>query len=259
VGGRLQDEVALITGSTRGLGREMARLFAEEGAQVVVTGRSPERGEETVASIEGAGGAVMFVPADLGDEEQCEALVEAAVLRFGPLTVLVNNAVAGGREAGDGPIADVSAWAFESVLRVNLVAVATMCRLAIPHMLRAGHGSIVNISSRAAELATPRLAAYAASKGGLNALTRSITVDYARQGIRCNTVQPGYILHQVRDADLTDERRQRLEEMHLTRLATATDVAYAALFLASPEAEVVSGVTLPVDGGSTAARARRMG
>ncbi len=259
MGGRLQDEVALITGSTRGLGREMARLFAEEGAQVVVTGRSPERGEETVASIEGAGGAVMFVPADLGDEEQCEALVEAAVLRFGPLTVLVNNAVAGGREAGDGPIADVSAWAFESVLRVNLVAVATMCRLAIPHMLGAGHGSIVNISSRAAELATPRLAAYAASKGGLNALTRSITVDYARQGIRCNTVQPGYILHQVRDADLTDERRQRLEEMHLTRLATATDVAYAALFLASPEAEVVSGVTLPVDGGSTAARARRMG
>jgi NAD(P)-dependent dehydrogenase (short-subunit alcohol dehydrogenase family) len=259
VGGRLQDEVALITGSTRGLGREMARLFAEEGAQVVVTGRNPERGEETVASIEGAGGAVMFVPADLGDEEQCEALVEAAVVRFGPLTVLVNNAVAGGREAGDGPIADVSAWAFESVLRVNLVAVATMCRLAIPHMLDAGHGSIVNISSRAAELATPRLAAYAASKGGLNALTRSITVDYARQGIRCNTVQPGYILHQVRDADLTDERRQRLEEMHLTRLATATDVAYAALFLASREAEVISGVTLPVDGGSTAARARRMG
>ncbi|HWC38969.1 MAG TPA: SDR family oxidoreductase [Acidimicrobiales bacterium] len=259
MGGRLQDEVALITGSTRGLGREMARLFAQEGARVVVTGRSAERGEETVASIEGAGGAVVFVPADLGDEEQCEALVEAAVLRFGPLTVLVNNAVAGGRAAGDGPVADVSAWAFESVLRVNLVAVATMCRLAIPHMLDAGHGSIVNISSRAAELATPRLAAYAASKGGLNALTRSITIDYARQGIRCNTVQPGYILHEVRDAELTDERRQRLEEMHLTRLATATDVAYAAVFLASREAEVISGITLPVDGGSTAARARRMG
>lgn len=259
MGGRLQDDVALITGSTRGLGREMARRFAEEGARVVVTGRSPERGEETVASIEAAGGEAAFVPADLADEEQCEALVDAAVLRFGPLTVLVNNAVAGGRDAGDGPVADVSAWTFESVLRVNLVAVATMCRLAIPHMLAAGHGSIVNISSRAAELATPRLAAYAASKGGVGALTRSITVDYARQGIRCNTVQPGYVLHEVRDAELTDERRQRLEEMHLTRLATATDVAYAALFLASREAEVISGITLPVDGGSTAARARRMG
>jgi NAD(P)-dependent dehydrogenase (short-subunit alcohol dehydrogenase family) len=156
-------------------------------------------------------------------------------------------------------VTDVSAWAFESVLRVNLVAVATLCRLAIPHMLTAGHGSIVNVSSRAAELATPRLAAYAASKGGLNALTRSITVDFARRGVRCNTVQPGYILHEVRDAELTAERRQRLEEMHLTRLATATDVAYAVLFLASRESEVISGITLPVDGGSTAARARRMG
>jgi NAD(P)-dependent dehydrogenase (short-subunit alcohol dehydrogenase family) len=259
VAGRLHDEVALVTGSTRGLGREIARLFAEEGARVVVTGRNQQRGEEMAASITDAGGEVAFVAADLSDEVQCEALVEAAVLRFGPLTVLVNNAVAPGRDGGDGAVTDVSAWAFESVLRLNLVAVATMCRLAIPHMLTVGHGAIVNVSSRAAELATPRLAAYAASKGGLNALTRSITVDFARQGIRCNTVQPGYILHEVRDAELSDERRRRLEEMHLTRLATSTDVAYAALFLASREAEVISGVTLPVDGGSTAARARQFG
>jgi NAD(P)-dependent dehydrogenase (short-subunit alcohol dehydrogenase family) len=259
VSGRLHDEVALVTGSTRGLGREIARLFAEEGARVVITGRSRERGEAATSLLRSAGASVAFVPADLGDEAQCEALVEAAVERFGLLTVLVNNAVAGGRDAGDGEVTRVSTVAFEAVLRVNLVAAATLCRLAIPHMLSAGHGSIVNVSSRAAELATPRLAAYAASKGGLNALTRSITVDFARQGIRCNTVQPGYILHEVRDAELTEERRQRLEEMHLTRLATATDVAYAALFLASRESEVISGATLPVDGGSTAARARRMG
>ena len=100
--GRLQDEVALVTGSTRGLGREVARLFAEEGARVVVTGRSRERGEETAASITASGGVALFVPADLGDEEQCEALVETAALRLGPLTVLVNNAVTGGRDAGDG-------------------------------------------------------------------------------------------------------------------------------------------------------------
>jgi NAD(P)-dependent dehydrogenase (short-subunit alcohol dehydrogenase family) len=259
VGDRLQGEVALVTGSTRGLGRETARVFAEEGARVVVTGRNEERGQEVVASITDTGGEAAFVGADLGDEVQCEALVEAAVLHFGPLTVLVNTAVAPGRDGGDGAVTDVSAWAFESILRVNLVAVATMCRLAIPHMLTAGHDAIVNVSSRAAALATPRLAAYAASKGGLNALTRSITVDFARQGIRCNTVQPGYILHEVRDTELTDERRRRLEAMHLTRLTTATDVAYAALFLASREAEVISGITLPVDGGSTAARARTMG
>jgi NAD(P)-dependent dehydrogenase (short-subunit alcohol dehydrogenase family) len=256
VGARLDGEVALVTGSTRGLGREIARLFAEEGARVVVTGRSRERGEEAASSLRAAGASVEFVPADLGDESHCEALVEAVVERFGSLTVLVNNAVAYVR---DGPVTEVSAEVFADVLRVNLVGVATLCRLAIPHMLRAGHGSIVNISSRAAELATPRVAAYAASKGGLNALTRSITVDFARLGVRCNTVQPGYILHEVRDAELSDERRQRLEEMHLTRLATPTDVAYAALFLASREAEVISGVTLPVDGGSTAARARQFG
>ncbi|HEX6476845.1 MAG TPA: SDR family oxidoreductase [Acidimicrobiales bacterium] len=254
--GRLHDEVALVTGSTRGLGREIARIFADEGARVVVTGRSRERGEETASSLGSAGASVSFVPADLGDEAQCGALVDAVVEQFGALTVLVNNAVAHER---DGPVTEVGAEVFADVLRVNLVGVATLCRLAIPHMLRAGHGSIVNISSRAAELATPRVAAYAASKGALNALTRSITVDFARQGIRCNTVQPGYILHEVRDAELTDERRKRLEEMHLTRLATATDVAYAALFLASREAEVISGVTLPVDGGSTAARARQFG
>ena len=256
MGARLHDEVALVTGSTRGLGREIARLFADEGARVVVTGRSRERGEGTASSLRAAGGSVAFVPADLGDESQCGALVDEVVEQFGSLTVLVNNAVAYVR---DGPVTEVSADVFTDVLRVNLVGVATLCRFAIPHMLRAGHGSIVNVSSRAAELATPRVAAYAASKGGLNALARSITVDFARRGIRCNTVQPGYILHEVRDAQLSDERRRRLEEMHLTRLTTPTDVAYAALYLASPEAEVISGITLPVDGGSTAARARTMG
>jgi NAD(P)-dependent dehydrogenase (short-subunit alcohol dehydrogenase family) len=256
VSGRLQDEVALVTGSTRGLGREIARLFAQEGARVVVTGRDRERGEETASSLRSAGASVRFLSADLGDESQCESLVGAAVEQFGSLTLLVNNAVAYVR---DGPVTEVSAEVFSDVLRLNLVGVATLCRLVIPHMLRAGHGSIVNVSSRAAELATPRVAAYTASKGGLNALTRSITVDFARRGIRCNTVQPGYILHELRDAELTDERRKRLEEMHLTRLATATDVAYAALFLASRESEVISGVTLPVDGGSTAARARQFG
>ncbi len=254
--GRLHDEVALVTGSTRGLGREIARLFAAEGAQVVVTGRSRERGEATVSILRSAGGAVSFVPADLGDESQCAALVDTVVEQCGSLTVLVNNAVA---NVGDGSVTEVGAEMFAEVLRVNLVGVATLCRLAIPHMLHAGHGSIVNVSSRAAELATPNVAAYAASKGGLNSLTRSITVDFARRGIRCNTVQPGYILHDVRDAELSEERRRRLEDMHLTRLATPTDVAYAALFLASREAEVISGVTLPVDGGSTAARARQLG
>ena len=256
---RLAGEVAIVTGSTSGLGREIARLFGAEGARVVVTGRDAQRGAATVASVEEAGGQAVFVAADLGHEDACRALVDATIEHFGELTVLVNNAVAGAVDASDGPVTEVSTEAVEHTLRVNVVAVVWLCRYAIPRMLDAGHGAIVNVSSRVAERATPRLAAYTTSKGALNALTRSINVDYARLGIRCNTVQPGYIVHERRDADIDEQRRSRLEDMHLTRLSTATDVAYAALFLASRESATISGITLPVDGGSHDVRARVIG
>jgi len=129
----------------------------------------------------------------------------------------------------------------------------------IPHMLTAGHGSIVNISSRQAERASAGYAAYVASKGGLNALTRSIAVDYAKRGIRCNTISPGYVLNDRRDADMTPERRQRMEGMHLTRLGVAGDVAHAAVYFASGESEFVTGVNLPLDGGSSIARGLVLG
>jgi NAD(P)-dependent dehydrogenase (short-subunit alcohol dehydrogenase family) len=145
------------------------------------------------------------------------------------------------------------------VLAITVTAAAGLCRHAIPVMQRAGHGAIVNISSRAAARGTPGLAAYTAAKGALEALTRSITIDYARSGIRCNTVQPGYILHETRDADWSADRRARVQGMHLTRVPTATDVALAAVYLASREAEVVTGVTLAVDGGSTAVRGLTLG
>ena len=251
--------MAIVTGSTSGLGREIARVFGTEGARVIVTGRDAKRGAATVTAVQDSGGEAVFVAADLAEEDGCHTLVHAAAEHFGGLTVLVNNAVAGAVNDGDGPVTEVSTETVERTLRVNVTAVFWLCRHAIPRMLEAGHGSIVNVSSRVAERATPGLSAYTASKGALNALTRSINVDYARQGVRCNTLQPGYILHERRDADLDDERRRRLEEMHLTRLATATDVAYAALFLAGRESETISGITLPVDGGSHDARARVIG
>jgi NAD(P)-dependent dehydrogenase (short-subunit alcohol dehydrogenase family) len=126
-------------------------------------------------------------------------------------------------------------------------------------MRAAGRGSIVNVSSRAADRGTPGRAAYAASKGALNALTRSIAVDYAAAGVRCNAISPGYVLNDVRDADISDADRSRREAMHLTRLATADDIAWAAVWLASRESEVVTGIVLPVDGGSTSARAAVLG
>ena len=236
----------------------MARLFAQEGARVVVTGRDRERGERMTAAIADDGGEAIFAAVDLADEAACDSLVATAVERFGSLTVLVNNAVAG-TGTRDGPVTLVTTEEWEATLRVNLTAVAWLCRAAIPEMVDAGHGSIVNVSSRAAERGTPGLAAYAASKGGMNALTRSIAVDYARDNVRCNTVSPGYILHDRRDARLDDDRRRRLEGMHLTRLGTAADVAFAALYLACAESEFVTGINLPVDGGSTAARGLVLG
>jgi 3-oxoacyl-[acyl-carrier protein] reductase len=253
---RLAGEIAFVTGSSSGLGKEIARMFAAEGAKVVVTGRNQERGEAWAKEIQGQGGDATFVAADLSDLERCQHLVDATVERYGGLTVLVNNHVAA---SGDGKLADVTLDEWELKVRVNLTAPAWLIKAAIPHMQAAGHGAIVNISSRAAERGTPGLAAYAASKGGLNALTRSVAIDYARDGIRCNSVTPGYILHEVRDAEITPEKLARVSGQHLTRLISAADVAYCCVWLASKEGEVITGLDIPVSGGSTTARALTLG
>ena len=172
--GRMAEEVAIVTGSTSGLGRSIALRFAEEGARVVVTGRNAERGERVVASCADAPGEVVFVAADLSLEDECARLVDTCVERFGSLTVLVNNAVATQVEPRDAKVEFLATETWEQVHRVGITAVMWMCRAAIPAMRSAGRGSIINVSSRAAERATPNMPAYAATKGGMNALTRAI-------------------------------------------------------------------------------------
>ena len=254
---RLRDEVAIVTGSTSGLGREIATLFAEHGASVIVSGRRVDAGEKVVAGLTRASGADhLFVASDLTTPEGREALVDRAVGRFGRLTVLVNNAVSPAAIARDGAVTEIDFELWHDMLSVTLVAAAEMCRLAIPHLVDAGGGSIVNVSAKSASLARPEQAAYSSAKAGMNALGRSIAADYSRRGVRCNALQPGYIIHDGRDAGMTDARRTELEGMQLTRLATARDVALAALFLASRESEVITGITWPVDGGSTSVRGR---
>jgi NAD(P)-dependent dehydrogenase (short-subunit alcohol dehydrogenase family) len=254
---RLAGEKALVTGSTSGLGRAIAVELAREGAAVVVTGRDQERGDAVVAEIADAGGSAAFVPAELGDEAATAQLVETAAARMNGMTVLVNNAAGGG--AADGPVGDLSTEAWDAILRVDLTAPMWCARAAIPHMKHAGHGSIVNVSSRQAERASRGFAAYIAAKSGMNGLTRAIAVDYADDGIRCNTVSPGYVLNERRDADITPERRERYEGMHLTRLGVATDIAYAVVYLASRESEFVTGTNLQLDGGSSIARGLTLG
>jgi NAD(P)-dependent dehydrogenase (short-subunit alcohol dehydrogenase family) len=246
--GRLAGEVALITGSTSGIGRAIAIRFAEEGAKVVVSGRDRARGEEVVR---GCKSGARFVAGDLTDAATPSALVDAAITEFGALTVLVNNAVGG---APDGPVAQLADEQWRVILEVDLLAAARLCRAAMPSLRACGHGSIINISSRAASRASRGIAGYISAKGALEALTRSIAVDEAPHGVRCNAISPGYVLNQKRDANITPKERARREAMHLVGLGTADDVAFAAVYLASRESRWLTGTVLPLDGGSSAAR-----
>jgi meso-butanediol dehydrogenase/(S,S)-butanediol dehydrogenase/diacetyl reductase len=205
-----------------------------------------------VAAIQSAGGSAVFVPADLSGPGAPAALVDVVTDRLGGLSVLVNNHVSSDRS--DGSLLTISAEDFEARLRVDLLAVTELCRAALPHLI-ATRGAILNISSRVATRAVAGLAAYSASKGAIEALTRSIAVDHGRDGVRCNTIAPGYVVR----GDETDDELARRQAMQLTRLTTADDVAYAAVYLASRESEAVTGSLLYVDGGGHAARAAVVG
>ena len=259
---RLAGETALVTGSTSGIGKGIALEFGREGAAVAVHGRNAERGGAVVREIRDAGGEAELFTYDILDERACTELVDAVQGWRGALTVLVNNAVGGslsGADTHDSKVGDMDTEHWESAIRMNMTAPMWLSRAAIPHMLAAGHGSIINVSTRQAERPSGGLSAYAASKGGMNALTRAIAVDYGRDGVRCNTISPGYVINERRDAEITPERRERFEGMHLTRLGEARDVAYAAVYLASKESEYLTGINLQLDGGSSIARALVIG
>lgn len=254
--GLLADEVALVTGATSGLGKAIARSLVSEGATTVLTGRSIERGEAAIQEIRAT---AHFISCDLRSEQEIAALIARIKATFGSPSIVVNNAVDSDSMSDDGPVVDVTAESFSRILSVNVVSVATICRLVIPAMVERGRGSIVNISSRAASRGTPNLAAYSASKGAINALTRSMAMDYSRKGVRINTVQAGYILHEVRDATLSQAALDAKRAMHLLDLPTANDVADVVLFLAGPKSGSMTGVTLEVDAGSSQMRGATLG
>jgi NAD(P)-dependent dehydrogenase (short-subunit alcohol dehydrogenase family) len=252
--GRLEGKVALITGAGSGMGRAAAELFAREGARVVVSDVVDDAGNETVAAVRAAGGDATFVRADVSKWSDCEAMVKCATDTYGALHVLYNNA--GIFPADDGGVLDTPESTWENVMEINLKGVWLGCRAGIPAMIASGGGSIVNVASFVALMgaATAQIA-YTASKGGVLSMTREMAVEYARQGIRANALCPGPIQTPLLEELLSDpgRRARRMVHIPMGRLGRAEELAQAALFLASDDASFMTGASLVVDGGITAA------
>ena len=252
--GRLSGKVALITGAASGIGRESALLFASEGARVLVADLDVAAGEATIAAIAKAGGEARAIRCDVARGADLEAAVAAAEQHFGALHVLFNNA--GIFPAKDGSPVDTPDDVFDRVIAVNLKGVFFGCKYGIPALLRAGGGSIINTASFVAVMgaATSQIA-YTASKGGVLAMTREIAVEYARQGIRANSLCPGPVNTPLLAEFLAapEARARRFVHIPMGRLAEAPEIANAALFLASDESSYVTGSTFLVDGGITSA------
>jgi NAD(P)-dependent dehydrogenase (short-subunit alcohol dehydrogenase family) len=247
---RLREKVALVTGGNAGIGEAIAKVFAHEGASVAITGRRQVELDRVVTDIVRVQGKVFAVAGSVTDESHVQQIVQQTVQQFGRIDILVNNAGVGdfGKRLHE---IDDATWAH--VLNVNLSGVFRMTRAVLPQMLKQGRGAIVNISSIASLVGLPTLPAYAASKGALDAITRAIAVDYAKEGIRCNVVNPGLINTPMAAPLMSDAEKLDPILLHypLRRAGKPEEVANMVLYLASDEAAWVTGGTFPIDGGMT--------
>jgi len=248
---RLTGKVALVTGAARGIGRGIALRFAREGAQVGIVDLDAAQCEATAAEITASGGAAVALAGDISSETDVNRIVEQMHARFGPPSVLVNNAAV----MPAGALHLTNPADFDRCISVNLRGAYLMSRAVIPGMLAAKQGNIIHMASVTGVLGLPGLAAYSATKGALIALARAMSTDYARSGIRVNAVSPGTIdspmLHDFLAAQSRpDYFRQQFDNMHpIGRVGTIDEVASVFVFLASDEASFVTGANYTVDGG----------
>jgi NAD(P)-dependent dehydrogenase (short-subunit alcohol dehydrogenase family) len=246
--------VAFITGAGNGQGRAAAKLFAAHGAHVAVAEIDEAAGRRTVEEICGQGGQAVLVQGDVGVEADVRRIVEEAVSRFGALHVLYNNAGVLWKDR-DRSVVDTEERWWDRVMAINLKGVFFTCKYGIPHLIAAGGGSIIVVGSVSALRGfTLPQDAYTASKGALISLTKSLAVQYARQGIRANIIHPGIVETPMQEPYLADPAKRRAFESStpLGRLARPEEIANVALFLASDEASYVTGAEIAVDGGYTA-------
>ncbi|KKC45889.1 short-chain dehydrogenase [Paenibacillus sp. D9] len=244
---RLNGKVAIITGAAGGMGKADALLFAEEGAKVVITDLQEEKIQEVVKEIEALGGEAIGLKHNVASEEDWVSVVDAAIAKFGQINILVNNA--GISDAV--PFLDQTVERWERTMTVNVTSIFLGQKYVIPHMIEAGGGSIVNISSIAGLTGGSGAGPYTASKGAVRMLTKATAVDYAKHNIRANSIHPGYIETPMTVDLMKDEQMVQwfLMQTPLPRLGKPEDIAQGVLFLASDESSYITGVELPIDGG----------
>ena len=242
---RLEDHVAIVTGAGAGIGRGIAKLFAQVGAAVVVSDLKEQNASQVAQEIKDTGGKSIAVACDVTNDDALESLVKSTLDAFKKITLLVNNAGGGGPKPFDMPM-DTFVWAY----KLNVFSVFRLCQLCAPHMETAGGGAILNISSMSAENRNMKMAAYGSSKAALSHLTRNIAFDLGPMGIRVNAIAPGAIKTDALASVLTPEiENAMLKHTPLSRLGEVDDIAYGALYLCSPAASWVSGQVLTVSGG----------
>lgn len=250
---RLKSKVAIITGATSGIGEASAKLFAREGAKVVLVGRSEEKGKRIEEEISKAGGEALFVHADVSKEADCKEMIDRTVEKYGRLDILFNNAGTTSTVA----IEDADEAEYERIMGVNLKSVFFACKYAIPIMKRQKAGVILTCTSKGAVIPTKCSAIYAASKAGANQLTQAIAINYGKYGIRANELLPSYIHTPMTDKFIELSGQDHDEAIAecasgtaLGRIGTPEECAHAALFLVSDEASFVTGTPMLVDGGA---------
>jgi meso-butanediol dehydrogenase/(S,S)-butanediol dehydrogenase/diacetyl reductase len=242
---KLKGKVAFVTGFGSGLGRAIAVMFAQEGAAVAGTSKTAAKGLETAALIEQAGGKALFRAGDVVNSAELKALIDATVKEFGGLDILVNSA--GVRT--NGSITEITEEDWDRTLDANLKGVFIASRLAIPEMKRRGGGVILNIGARSGMIGQGGRAAYCASKGGMVTLTEAMAMDHAKDKIRVNCICPGPTRTPMVDTSTPEKLARYKTRVPMGRIGEPEDIAYAAVFLASEQASMVTAAILPVDGG----------
>ena len=246
--GRLEGKRVFITGAASGIGRAAARLFATEGAQLTLCDVEPEEGEAVAGEIRATGGEAQFLAADVGDAGALEAAIGQAVGTYGGLDVMYNNA--GGATPRDGRVTEMELDEFWRAMKVDLFGTFLGCRFAIPHVVEAGGGSIINTTSVRALIGTAGADGYTCAKGGVLALTRALALQWAAANIRINAISPGVILTERVQALLREDDPLRLNSP--LGVSDPEDIAPLALYLASNDSRHVTGAILPMDAGASA-------